>query len=171
MPYPTTTTTNQTKQIQLQQSVYDYDRQKKQREATKGKGKKRKSRWFRGAAGHVWEDMSLQDWPNGDYRIFVGDLGNEVTDDLLKSTFENEFKSFAMARVLRDKRSKKSRGYGFVSFLDPNDMVRALKTMNGKYCGNRPMKLRKSTWGKRNLSTTKGRKELRKNHLTVFDKL
>ena len=33
-------------------------------------------------AGQVWEDETMDSWPDTDYRIFCGDLGNEVTDDV-----------------------------------------------------------------------------------------
>ena len=118
----------------------------------------------------MWEDKSLAEWPEGDFRIFVGNLGNEVTTDMLAEKF-CDLKSFAMAKVMRDKRTKKSRGFGFVSFLDPNDMVAALKTMNGKYCGTRPMKLRKSDWDKRSISSKKARKMRKKNELKLYDAL
>ncbi|KAL6504567.1 hypothetical protein OROGR_026490 [Orobanche gracilis] len=51
--------------------------------------------------------------------------------------------------VVRDKRTGKTKGYGFISFCNPTDLVGALKEMNGKYVGNRPIKLRKSTWTER----------------------
>ncbi len=37
-------------------------------------------------------------------------------------------------------------GYGFVSFSDPVNGAKALREMDGKYIGNRPCKLRKSSW-------------------------
>lgn len=37
-------------------------------------------------------------------------------------------------------------GYGFVSFSDAVEGAKALREMDGKYIGNRPCKLRKSTW-------------------------
>jgi RNA recognition motif. (a.k.a. RRM, RBD, or RNP domain) len=39
-----------------------------------------------------------------------------------------------------------SAGYGFVSFRDPATGAKALREMDGKYVGNRPCKLRKSSW-------------------------
>ncbi|KAJ3113586.1 RNA-binding protein 42, partial [Phlyctochytrium bullatum] len=39
---------------------------------------------------------------------------------------------------------------------DPNDFVRALREMNGKYVGNRPVKLRKSNWADRNVNPKDG---------------
>jgi len=37
---------------------------------------------FDQTAGVIWEDPSLDDWPDNDFRIFVGDLGNEVSDEV-----------------------------------------------------------------------------------------
>jgi len=100
----------------------------------------------------VWEDPTLAEWSKDDYRIFVGNLGHEVTDDGLKRSFM-QYKSLNKARVVHDKRNDKSRGFGFVSFLDPQDFIRALKEMNGKYVGNRPCKLTKSRWDDRSFDT------------------
>ncbi|MED6189574.1 RNA-binding protein 42, partial [Stylosanthes scabra] len=102
----------------------------------------------RKAAGQTWEDPILAEWPEDDYRLFCGDLGNEVNDDVLTKAF-SRFPSFNMARVVRDKRTGKTKGYGFVSFASPSDLAAALKEMNGKYVGNRPIKLRKSKWKER----------------------
>lgn len=87
-----------------------------------------------------------------DFRLFCGDLGKEMTDELLARAF-NKYPSFQRARVVRDKITGKPKGYGFVSFKDPGDFTRALREMNGKYVGNRPIKLRKSSWKDRNLET------------------
>lgn len=69
-----------------------------------------------------------------DFRIFVGDLGNDVNDDLLARTF-SKYPSFMKARVIRDKWTKKAKGYGFVSFKDPHDFMQAMREMNGEYTG------------------------------------
>lgn len=66
-----------------------------------------------------------------DFRIFCGDLGNEVNDDILARAF-SRFPSFLKAKVIRDKRTGKTKGYGFVSFKDPSDYVRAMREMNGE---------------------------------------
>ncbi|KNA12341.1 hypothetical protein SOVF_126450 [Spinacia oleracea] len=102
----------------------------------------------RRAAGQAWEDPTLAEWPENDYRLFCGDLGNEVNDDVLSKAF-SRFPSFNMAKVVRDKRTGKTKGYGFVSFANPTDLAAASKEMNGKYVGNRPIKLRKSNWKER----------------------
>lgn len=121
-------------------------------EVDRKKEKRKKREGLRCAGGQVWEDASLQDWDSDDFRIFCGDLGNDVTEDLLSRYF-NHFSSFNKAKIVRDKRTNKSKGYGFISFKDPQDYIRAMKEMNGKYVGSRPIKLRKSTWKDRNLDT------------------
>eukprot|EP01112_Ceratiomyxa_fruticulosa_P005713 TRINITY_DN16562_c0_g1_i2.p1 TRINITY_DN16562_c0_g1~~TRINITY_DN16562_c0_g1_i2.p1 ORF type:complete len:409 (+),score=122.91 TRINITY_DN16562_c0_g1_i2:82-1227(+) len=103
---------------------------------------------YRKGGGQEWVDPSLADWPENDYRIFVGDLGNEVTDDMLKLAFQR-YTSLQRVKVIRDKKTTKSKGFGFVSFGDPHDFIKAMREMNGKYIGNRPCKLRKSNWEKR----------------------
>lgn len=55
--------------------------------------------FVRTGAGEVWIDDSLKDWPENDYRIFVGDLGKETTTEMLAKIFQ-VYKSFAKAKVL-----------------------------------------------------------------------
>lgn len=97
---------------------------------------------YRHAAGQRWKDPTLAEWPENDYRIFVGNLGPETNDEILSRNF-SQYKSFAKARVVRDGRTGKSRGYGFVSLLDSHDYARALREMHGRYVGNRVVQLKK----------------------------
>ncbi|XP_059500094.1 RNA-binding protein 42-like, partial [Stegostoma tigrinum] len=121
----------------------------------------RTKRCIRTAAGISWEDPSLLEWEHDDFRIFCGDLGNEVNDDILARAF-GKYQSFLKAKVIRDKRTGKTKGYGFVSFKDPNDYVRAMREMNGKYVGSRPIKLRKSMWRDRNLDVVRKKQKEKK---------
>lgn len=117
-----------------------------------------KKKVLRTAAGKTWEDPTLADWDPSDFRIFVGDLGNEATDEMLARLF-NGYPSFQRARVVRDPRTNKVKGYGFVSFRDPKDFLRAMKEVNGRYCGNRPVKLRKSVWKDRSIPAARKREK------------
>lgn len=123
-----------------------------------GKVKKPK-KFIRAAGGTTWEDPSLAEWDPNDYRVFVGDIGNDVTDELLRNTFA-KYSSFVKAKVVREKRTNKSKGYGFISFKDPQDYAKAIKDWDGKYLGNRPIKLRKSVWKDRSIELRKGRATL-----------
>lgn len=108
-------------------------------------------RAYRKAAGEVWIDPSLEEWDINDYRIFVGDLGNEVTDEILKNAFM-KYPSFLKAKVVRDTRNGKSKGFGFVSIKDVEDYIKAMREMQGKYIGNRPVKLTRSKWKDRTIT-------------------
>lgn len=134
----------------------------KREDYTKDKLKKKVPGVLRSAAGTRWWDPTLAEWPENDYRIFVGDLGNEVNDDVLGKPFQ-KYQSFAKAKVVRDHRTNKTKGFGFISFLDANDFAKALKEMQGKYIGNRPCKLRKSSWQERNAYKGNKRKNNDKN--------
>lgn len=60
----------------------------------------------------------MQEWDTNDYRIFVGNLGDEITDDHLIIVFK-KYPSFKKAKVINEKVTGKNKGYGFVSFGDP----------------------------------------------------
>ena len=51
--------------------------------------------------------------------------------------------------MIREKRTNQGKGYGFISFGNPDDYIRAMKEMNGKYIGKKPVKLMRSDWQKR----------------------
>ena len=92
----------------------------------------------------------------------MGDLGPEVTDVALQQAF-SAYSSLSKCRVIRDHRSGKSKGYGFVSFCEPEDFLKAIREMNGKYVGSRPIKLRKSTWTDRAADPSQLEASKRKN--------
>ncbi|XP_078447279.1 glycine-rich RNA-binding protein RZ1A-like isoform X2 [Wolffia australiana] len=65
-----------------------------------------------------------------DYRCFVGGLSWSTTDRDLKDAFE-KFGRVTEARVVMDKFSGRSRGFGFVTFDDEKSMEDAIDDMNG----------------------------------------
>ncbi|KAL8667487.1 MAG: hypothetical protein Q9202_000703 [Teloschistes flavicans] len=99
---------------------------------------------IRSGGGQTWADTSLLEWDPAHFRLFVGNLAGEVTDESLLKAFA-KFPSVQKARVVRDKRTTKSKGYGFVSFEDGDEYFRAARDMQGKYIGSHPVLLRKST--------------------------
>ncbi len=121
---------------------------------------KKQKRIIRTGGGQVWEDDSLKEWDPNDFRLFCGDLGNDVTDEVLARTF-GKYPSFQKAKVIRDKRTNKTKGYGFVSFTDPSDFTKAVREINGKYVGSRPIKLRKSNWRDRNIDVVRQKQKVK----------
>ncbi|KAG5351938.1 hypothetical protein E4T56_gene11525 [Termitomyces sp. T112] len=133
--------------ILAQQSVYVPGAMIDKRGGSGGKLAKggKRTTVLRKGGGKVWEDQTLLEWNPSWFRLFVGDLSNDVSDDVLANAF-NKYPSFTKARVIRDRLSQKAK-YGFVAFSDPEDFLKAWKEMDGKYVGNRPVKLKKADDG------------------------
>jgi hypothetical protein len=98
----------------------------------------------REGGGKTWEDETLLEWNPLHPRLFIGNLAGEVTDESLLKAFA-KYPSLSKARVVRDKKSTKSRSYGFVSFSDTDDYFRAAKEMQGKYIGSHPVLIKRAT--------------------------
>jgi RNA recognition motif-containing protein len=58
-------------------------------------------------------------------------LVNEVNDQALADAFW-KYSLFAKAKTVWNKRTHKSKGFGFVSFLDSADLAKALREMQGE---------------------------------------
>ncbi|KAH8427791.1 RNP domain protein [Aspergillus melleus] len=112
----------------------------------------------RSGGGQNWTDSTLLEWDPAHFRLFVGNLAGEVTDDSLLKAFA-KYTSVQKARVIRDKRTQKSKGYGFVSFSDGDDYFRAAREMQGKYIGSHPVLLRRATTEVRPVSNSKNGKK------------
>ncbi|CAL5092216.1 unnamed protein product [Urochloa decumbens] len=76
-----------------------------------------------------------------EYAIFVGDLAYDVTEYMLHHLFKTRYPSVKSAKVILDKLTGRSKGYGFVRFGDANEHVQAMTEMNGAYCSTRPMRI------------------------------
>jgi hypothetical protein len=55
---------------------------------------------------HPLYTQTLKEWPDNDYRIFVGDIAKEVNTEHLQRQFQH-YKSFAKAKVCRTKHENK----------------------------------------------------------------
>lgn len=75
-----------------------------------------------------------------EHTIFVGDLAADVTDYMLQETFRVNYPSVKGAKVVTDRVTGRTKGYGFVKFADENEQLHAMTEMNGKFCSTRPMR-------------------------------
>ena len=73
------------------------------------------------------------------FHIFVGDLSNEVNDEVLMQAF-SAFGGVSEARVMWDMKTGRSRGYGFVAFRDRSEAEKALSSMDGEWLGSRAIR-------------------------------
>lgn len=108
-----------------------------------GANKGKQKTVVRQGGGKTWEDPTLLEWNPLHPRLFVGNLAGEVTDDSLLKAF-SKYPSVSKARVIRDKKSTKSKSYGFVSFANTDDYFRAAKEMEGKYIGSHPVRIKRA---------------------------
>lgn len=70
--------------------------------------------------------------------IFVGNLPYEVTDEDLEAAF-SEHGEITSARVITDRYSGRSRGFGFVEMSDNSAAEAAIQALNGKDMKGRPL--------------------------------
>ncbi|QBQ53973.1 RNA recognition motif domain-containing protein [Nitrosococcus wardiae] len=61
--------------------------------------------------------------------IYVGNLSYQVTDEDLRAAFEN-YGEVSSAKVIVDKFSNRSKGFGFVEMVRQEDAETAIKEMN-----------------------------------------
>ena len=63
--------------------------------------------------------------------IYVGNLSPDVKDETIREAFES-FGEVTSARVIKDKYSGQSRGFGFVEMTTHSQAQTAIKSLNGK---------------------------------------
>lgn len=63
--------------------------------------------------------------------LFIGSLAYATTDDTLKSFFE-QIGEVESARVITDRDSGRSKGFGFVQFKEESNNQKAVDQLNGK---------------------------------------
>ncbi|GMN53766.1 hypothetical protein TIFTF001_022900 [Ficus carica] len=73
-------------------------------------------------------------------KLFVGGLSWSVDEKSLKDAFSS-FGEVNEVRIVYDKDSGRSRGFGFVHFLKEEDAVSAKESMDGKALLGRPLRI------------------------------
>lgn len=99
----------------------------------------------RTAAGKTWTDAALADWPDDDFRLFVGNLDPTVTDAQLHQHF-SQYASLQRVRVIRHHKTQVSQGYGFVSLHNALECAAALREQDQTWLGGRPIRIKRSHW-------------------------
>jgi RNA recognition motif-containing protein len=73
-------------------------------------------------------------------KLFVGSLSWNTTDEGLRRAFE-KFGEVLEAKVIKDRDTDRSRGFGFVSFANPKDAMDAMQGMDGQELDGRAIKV------------------------------
>ena len=73
-------------------------------------------------------------------KVFVGNLSWGTTDQGLREAFE-EFGEVIEAKVITERDTGRSRGFGFVTFANDEDADSAMEKMNGAELDGRPLRV------------------------------
>ncbi len=91
--------------------------------------------------------------------IYIGNLSLNVTRDDLQAMFD-EFGNVQEAKIIMDRRTKQSKGYGFVEMPSNSEADQAIKALNGKYIDGQNIKVRPADSGRKK----KKRKSFRRRY-------
>lgn len=72
--------------------------------------------------------------------IYVGNLSYRVEENELKAAFE-EFGEVTSVRIITDKYTGRSKGFGFVEMSDDDAARTAIDALNGRAIDNREVKV------------------------------
>jgi RNA recognition motif-containing protein len=95
-------------------------------------------------------DTSMDDTHQGEeeskgaeYSVFVGDLGQDVTEEVLTELFKTKCSTACNARIVVDLKTLKSKGYGFIDFKTEEDYNVAMEELPGTRVGasKRPIRI------------------------------
>lgn len=86
--------------------------------------------------------------------IYVGNLPYGINDEELKTMF-TEFGEVASAKVIKDRYSGQSKGFGFVEMPSNSDADKAIKGLNGKHMNGRDLKVNQADQGGKRKSRKK----------------
>ncbi|KAK1429286.1 hypothetical protein QVD17_11492 [Tagetes erecta] len=83
---------------------------------------------------------SNREFVESPYKIYAGNLSWIITSEKLKDAFADQ-PGLLSAKVIYEKQSGRSRGFGFVTFSSPEAAESALNAMNGVEVEGRPLRL------------------------------
>ena len=72
--------------------------------------------------------------------IYVGNLPYTMSDDELRTTFER-FGAVSSAKVIIDRATNRSKGFGFVEMASQCDGEAAIKALDGQPLNGRPLRV------------------------------
>ena len=75
--------------------------------------------------------------------IYVGNLSYDTTEDTLRALFA-EFGEVESARVITDRYTGRSKGFGFVEMSAEEDAQKAIEALNGKSVDGREIRVDKA---------------------------
>ena len=78
--------------------------------------------------------------------IYIGNLSYTITEDTLKAMF-TEFGEVESVKVIKDRFSGRSKGYGFIEMPSNSEADQAIKALNGNRIDGNNIKVRPADSG------------------------
>ncbi len=73
-------------------------------------------------------------------KIYIGNFVDRITEDTIRKMFE-AFGHVESVKIIKDRFSGRSRGYGFVEMPSNAEADQAIKALNGDIVEKKPMKV------------------------------
>lgn len=74
-------------------------------------------------------------------RLYVGNLSFQTSEDALRRLFEQDGRSVSDCKIITDRDTGRSRGFGFVEMENDADAQNAIKALDGFELDGRPLKV------------------------------
>jgi RNA recognition motif-containing protein len=75
--------------------------------------------------------------------IYVGNISYSMKEEDLAGVFK-QFGTVSSVKIIRDKKTHRSKGYGFVEMASESDADKAVESLNGTEVGGRSVKVTKA---------------------------
>ena len=92
--------------------------------------------------------------------IYVGNLSGSMREDQLKTMFV-EFGEVNTVKIVTDRRSGQSKGYGFVEMPSNSEADQAIKALNGKFIDGQSIKVNPADPGSKRQARLKRKRKSR----------
>jgi RNA recognition motif-containing protein len=74
--------------------------------------------------------------------VYVGNLPHDTTSETLRSAFEKDGRSVASVALVRDHRTGRSRGFGFVEMESEEAAEAVIRELDGTELGGRTLRVK-----------------------------
>lgn len=72
-------------------------------------------------------------------RLFVGNIPYATTEQELQQLFAEAVGTVRSVRIITDVETQRSKGYAFVEMATPDEAAKAIRELNGRSLGGRPL--------------------------------
>jgi RNA recognition motif-containing protein len=78
-------------------------------------------------------------------RIYVGNLSWDTNEDSLRNAFEADGRTVTDIKIMTDRETGRSRGFGFVTMGDDAQAQDAISALDGSVLDGRPLRVNEAT--------------------------